>query len=307
MKTPRSPLSFALTSCLALLSIDLYAAGTALPGKSGGAALSPVRVQGWANSIGALFASSSPDLTALAPVLVSLAGVDYDDPKTREALAPLYATVQTQARTLLATPAAAQPGSADPALAAKYLALDMLGNLHPQTKARAEELSRAYQDALPAANRAKLQANQDKLIKMASALRTWGIPSSDYMKVGEFRRLQIDSRSIALTMPNSMPPNTTPALPTISLVDRLPDSTQAPRRRARLSPFTGPKDAAVALSEQRARDEKFAAMLRATPAPSAPQAAPEAPTEKPSAKPRRSFLSRWLDLEPGYFKRNPYP
>jgi|CXWL01.1.fsa_nt_gi hypothetical protein len=161
----------ALSACL---SSPLHAAVIEAPVKSGGASIAPASVQGYASSIGKLFSSATPDLMALSPVLSTLKGLDLNDPKTRQALSPVYAAVQDQARALEKMPATPQGAPSDSALASKYVALAMLGKFQlPETQERMAELSRAYHALLPNAEREKIRAKL-VMLQMESMVEALG-------------------------------------------------------------------------------------------------------------------------------------
>ncbi len=167
-------------SCVvvACLSSALQA-GVVAPGRSGGASFSPAVVRDWTIAVGGLFNSSAPDLTTLNPLLSSLKGVDLSDLQTRTALAPVYATVQAQMQRLPTSAAAARAAPADPTLAAKYVALDLLGDFQlPGTRPQVAALSRAYHDALPSMEKEKIRA-QLLMLHMESMAAALGQTQAD--------------------------------------------------------------------------------------------------------------------------------
>ncbi|HAZ09261.1 MAG TPA: hypothetical protein DCZ01_12245 [Elusimicrobia bacterium] len=184
MNTIRCPLNFVLVILAVGMSSVIHGAGTMVPGKAGGASFSPTVVQDWTNSIGEFFGSQTPDLMTLNPILSSLRGVDLSDPKTREALAPVYAAVQSQVQTLQANVAPALGTPANPALATKYVAADILGNFQlPETRSQVAELSRAYHDALPIEEKERIRAGL-VMLHMESIVKALGRMAMDDARIG---------------------------------------------------------------------------------------------------------------------------
>jgi hypothetical protein len=115
----------------------------------------------------------------LNPILSSLRGVDLSDPKTRKVLAPVYAAVQSQVQTLQANAAPALGTPANPALATKYVAADILGNFQlPVTRSQVAELSRAHHDALPIEEKERIRASL-VMLHMESIVKALGRTAMD--------------------------------------------------------------------------------------------------------------------------------
>lgn len=148
------------------LSGAVHGAMIEATGKPVGAPIAPAIAQSWASSINGYFASPSPDLKVLSGVLASLNGIDFSDPRTREALSPVFAAVQAQARDLSGASATA---AATPALAEKYAALDTIFGdfMTPASRPYVRGLARGSREALSGADRAKLQ---EKMQSMVAAL-----------------------------------------------------------------------------------------------------------------------------------------
>jgi hypothetical protein len=111
---------------------------------------------------------------ALKPIMSSLKGADLSDPR----LAPVFAAVQAQVRTLKAAPPPAPGAPANPALATKYLAANILGDFQlPATRSQVSELSRAYHDSLPGEQQEKIRADLIAL-HMESMIHALGQPAA---------------------------------------------------------------------------------------------------------------------------------
>lgn len=248
MYTLRLPLTVLLAFSAVCLTSSLHA-GVVAPGRSGGSSFTPTVVQGWTDSIGGLFASPTPDLSTLNPMLSALKGSDLGDPN----LAPLRAAVRSQVETLRAD-VAAQPSNT--ATASKLVALDILGDFHPETRSQMAELSRAYNAALPGTDQEKIQALRRQMTSMAQAL---GRTPEDGAKTGILENNTGPSNSAPKRMPSegTLQPAKTPeelARPartdSISLYRRQrlidittePDRSLVSRVRAWLMNLLGEKD-----------------------------------------------------------------
>jgi hypothetical protein len=171
-------LNLVLAFAPVFLSSVVHGAGPVVAGESGRASFSPAVVQGWTSSIGGLFGSQAPDLMALNPIMSSLKGVDLSNPQMREALAPVFAAVQSQVQALQAN-AAAQATFANPALATKLVAANILGDFQlTETRPRLAEFSRVYHDALPSEEKAKIRAKL-LMLHMESMVEALGRTSVD--------------------------------------------------------------------------------------------------------------------------------
>ncbi len=100
-----------------------------------------------------------------------------------------------------ATAAAAQTAPANPVLAAKYLALNLLGDFQlPETRSQVAELSRTYHDALPSSEKAKIRA-QLIMLHMESMASALGQTRADDTRTG------VVTASVGNTGPVRQTPN----------------------------------------------------------------------------------------------------